>query len=126
MEPEVEKHSLLDINEKPINDAANELIFSPNSKSYQSVREKKTTKSSRKGMRRSMSFSEGQSPIVPVIHKSGYNEEASSMYNVVTNCGTPVRDEEKSTSDKVKVRTSSKICVDSQTSAFSSPWSLVD
>ena len=91
-----------DINENPIDDVANELVFSPNSQSYKSVREKKVTKG-RKGMRRSMSFSEGQSTIMPVIHKSGYNEEASSKYNVVTNCRAPAHNETQSTSDKIKV-----------------------
>ena len=97
---EVAKDS--NINENPVDDVANDLVFSPNSQTYKSVREKKATKG-RKGMRRSMSFSEGQSQIVPIIHKSGYNEEASSKYNVVTNCRTPGHNEIQSTSDKIKV-----------------------
>ena len=50
-----------------------------------------------------MSFSEGQSPIIPVIHKSGYNEETSSKYNVVTSCTPSGEGEEKSISDQIKV-----------------------
>ncbi|XP_065064400.1 anillin-like [Rhopilema esculentum] len=82
-------------------ESANEVIFSPNSQAYKSVREKKVSKG-RKGMRRSMSFSEGQSPIIPVIHKSGYNEEMSSKYNVVTSCTPSGEGEEKSISDQIK------------------------
>eukprot|EP00794_Sanderia_malayensis_P018604 gene18604-20475_t len=61
-----------------------DVMFSPNSKTYKSVREKKSTPKPKKTMRRSMSFSEGHPP--PQIQKSGYNEEASSRYNVVTTC----------------------------------------
>ena len=52
-------------------------------------------------MRRSISFSEGHPP---PTHKSGYNEEASSRYNVVTNCVTTAEEENKSNFDKIKVR----------------------
>lgn len=74
------------------------MVFSPNSSSYKSVREKKSTKP-RKNMRRSISFSEGHPP---PTHKSGYNEEASSRYNVVTNCVTTAEEENKSNFDKIK------------------------
>ena len=77
-----------------------DLIFSPNSKSYKSVREKKSAKP-RKTMRRSMSFSEGQLPQM-TMHKSGYNEEASSKYNVVTTC-VATEEDKMSNSEKIKV-----------------------
>ena len=86
----------------PVVDVLSKAAFSPNSQAYKSVREKKAN-TNRKGMRRSMSFSEGQSPVVPIIHKSGYNEEASSKYNVVTNCHAPAHDEAQNSSDKIKV-----------------------
>ncbi len=76
-----------------------EMVFSPNSKTYKSVREKKSTKS-KKTMRRSMSFSEGRPP---QMHKSGYNEEASSRYNVVTTCMSSDKEENVSNSEKIKV-----------------------
>jgi len=85
----------------PVVDVLSKAAFSPNSQAYKSVREKKAN-TNRKGMRRSMSFSEGQSPVVPIIHKSGYNEEASSKYNVVTNCHAPAHDEAQNSSDKIK------------------------
>ena len=89
-------------NPGPVGDVVSKTAFSPNSQAYKSVREKKAH-ANRKGMRRSMSFSEGQSPVVPIIHKSGYNEEASSKYNVVTNCQAPAHDEAQNSSDKIKV-----------------------
>lgn len=99
---EMEKQKFQEeVSKKTELDVVSVMTFSPNPKTCKSVREKKLAKG-RKGMRRSVSFSEGQSPVVPIIHKSGYNEEASSKYNVVTYCGTVLKDKEKSASDQIK------------------------
>ena len=66
---------------EPPQDTDPNLVFSPDSKTYKSVREKSASKP-RKNLRRSMSVGEGSRK---TVHKSAYNEEQSSKYNVVTN-----------------------------------------